>query len=404
MAKHKIAFFSTGIPDIAQGGSGIFNYYVIDELLNCGYHVDAFLRVNDNFLKKHTTDGYLRELLGKGLSIKLIQESTNLPRGLFGFNLLAATHQLQLSERIVEKVFSGEEKYLAVIAHDLGWAMALKNIKLPVVAVIGDPLHSRLMYARPFEFIKIRSWLNYLRAKSLSTKSVYREIASRTNKKMILGSLSPHHANEFQENGIECIHIQWFSPEVVAPAKEFKLHNNDLRESFKLLHVGALESTASDAMVRYWSDHILPELATLPFTIEIRFVGRIGKPFFQNKGNLKFTFLGHVEDLQSEFFECDAFFSPMKYPVGVRTRILSALSYGVPVIADPSISFGLPELVDKQHVFLGNTATEIAQLISFIRLNPCVSRRVGESGRKIWEKHFSPRKNSKKIIRLAGLN
>ena len=50
----KVAFFSTGIPDPTQGGSGIFNYYFVKRLLEKNILLDCFFRVNSNFLKYHT--------------------------------------------------------------------------------------------------------------------------------------------------------------------------------------------------------------------------------------------------------------------------------------------------------------------------------------------------------------
>jgi glycosyltransferase involved in cell wall biosynthesis len=383
--KPSVAFFSIGIPDPTQGGSGIFNYYVINELLDSGYQVDAFLRVNEDFIKKHTIDGYLQQLVSKGLNVELIPEPTMIGKCLFGFKLLAAAHHLKLCEQIVGEVFNRGKKYSAVIAHDLGWAMALGGVQLPVMGIIGDPLHSRLIHGQTFQLNKFRSWLTYFRAKSIATKSVFQKIAQKTNNKIMLGSLSPHHAAEFRDKGVLCLDVKWFSPEVDEKKIKFHQHLNSDNQVFRLLHVGTLESTASNAMLRYWSESILPTLASLPFPVEIRFVGRFRENFSPPKGNLKLSFLGHVADVEAEFLKCDAFFSPMKYPVGTRTRILSAISYGVPVIADPSVSFGLPELVDKRHIFFGRTAEEISELITLIKRNPDISRTVGVSARKLWE-------------------
>ena len=50
----KIAFFTTGIPDPYQGGSGIFNFYILKRLIEKEYFIDCYFRVNKKFIQNNT--------------------------------------------------------------------------------------------------------------------------------------------------------------------------------------------------------------------------------------------------------------------------------------------------------------------------------------------------------------
>ena len=61
----KIAYFSIGIPDPSQGGSGIINYYILKELINKNYLVDAFFLSNNNFLSNHAFSFFFNKIKNK---------------------------------------------------------------------------------------------------------------------------------------------------------------------------------------------------------------------------------------------------------------------------------------------------------------------------------------------------
>ncbi len=97
MCAKRVAVYSTGIPDPSQGGSGIFNYYVIRALLEKGYQVDGYFRAGKGFLQAHTVGTFLSELVAQGLNCKIIDEERPRRRGLFGLALLLESHQVAAS-------------------------------------------------------------------------------------------------------------------------------------------------------------------------------------------------------------------------------------------------------------------------------------------------------------------
>ena len=400
MASKKVALFSTGIPDPSQGGSGIFNYYVVRELLARGYLVDAFFRANESFLNNHTVNGYLVELSAQGLQYKIVDAPFQSKRGLFGFSLLMQSHQVDVCEKVVEKLIFDHAQYDAYIAHDLGWIIALAGKVKPLVGLVGDPLPGRMKHGNDLLLASPRSWLVRLKAMSTTSRATNIELAKRLNGNLTLGSFSPHHAEEYQSGGVECKHFRWFSPEV---CRSSRIIETKPKNVVRLLHVGDLASTASSKMLRYWMTDLLPALASLPFDIEIRFVGRGGKSYDSRWSNIRLVFLGHEDTLEAEFDNCDVFFSPMKYPVGTRTRILTAMSHGVPTIADRTASLGLPELIDYEDIFYGSSPNEIKNIIQQLHKSPEMINAVGKNARVKWESLFHPQKNVASILAAVDL-
>jgi len=397
----RVAVYSIGIPDPSQGGSGIFNYYVIRALLEKGYEVDGYFRAGKTFLQAHTVGTFLGELEARGLNCTIIDEEQPRPRGLFGLDLLLDSHRVAVCSGVVDEVVKSRKPYVAHIAHDLGWIIALAGRVAPVVGLVGDPLPNRLRHGHELRWNSMRSWLLRLQAMSAGSRWAVRGLANRLNGKVVLGSFTPSHAKEYRDKGLDCEHFRWFSPEVT-PSSEPRVRNAD--GVFRMLHVGTLASTASNKMLRYWMQRLLPELASLPFTVEIRFVGRGGQELESRWKNIRLITLGHEESLDTEYHNCDVFFSPMQYPVGTRTRILTAMSYGVPIIADPSASQGLPELVPGQEIFYGRDPVEIKSIIQALYENPGLGDAAGKSARGKWEQLFQPRQNVEAILKAAGLH
>lgn len=396
----QVALFTTGIPDPTQGGSGIFNYYVCRELLLREYDVRAFFRVSDSFLKDHTVDRFLRELVRRGLKYQLISENRQRTTLDFGFKLLIRAHQAAVCEEVVKGLCPEIAQFDAIIALDLGWALALANAKPATLAILGDPLPDRMRHGRSCSWFRPACVKRWLQMRSLFLPSTHAKLARALGKRLTIGSFSPHHAEAYSSNGIACKHFSWFSPDVGSRARVVP----DAAESrLRLLHVGSLDSTASHNMLVYWEKELLPRLARLQFSLDITFVGRAVNRVKSQWQNIRISQTGYEEDLEKEFMNCDVFLSPMKYPVGTRTRILTALSYGVPVIADHSASLGLPELVSGRDIFYASNPDKVARLLEELKEKPQLARNVAFNARLAWEAHYHPVKNVRKLLSEVGL-
>jgi glycosyltransferase involved in cell wall biosynthesis len=230
--------------------------------------------------------------------------------------------------------------------------------------------------------------------------SVRRRLASYDEQSALV-SFSPQHAREYRRAGINVRHARWFVPGPPHPTRR------PLRDPFRLLHVGSVESSAGRTMLELWQRELLPALEELPFAVDLRLVGpaEIPNALASPPANVRVTAAGFVPDaeLAAEYEQAAVFLSPMSYAIGVRTRILSAIAHGVPVLAHPSARDGLPELQPDKEIVYAASGRDLADVIARLHADPATAERVGAAGRSAWERLFNPESNVPLLLGLAGL-
>ena len=406
MSRGTVAFLSTGVPDRTQGGSGIFNDLVCRALLADGYRVHGVFRVSKWFMDTFVRRDHLEELAALGLEVDFVwQEDVPLPRLVSGTTLVAGQHQFARCEEAVAVRRGLLDAAEGIVALDLGWAWALAEIDRPRVAVLGDPYFRMLTTMRPPTLGDRASWT--IRAHHLAVEAslrhgaVGRRLSAYDGRRGTLASFSPLHAAEYRRAGIAVRHVPWFVPGPAEPVRA------PLREPLRILHVGGLTSNASRAMLGFWERELLPALRELPFSIELRLVGAddVPPPLAAPPANVEVSAPGFVpdEELESEYERAAVFLSPMPYPIGVRTRIVSALAHAVPVVAHPSAGNGLPELRAGEEIVYAATGTSLAAALRRLHDDPAEAERIGAGGRAAWERSYNPARNVPRLMALAGL-
>lgn len=388
----KVAYFSTGVPDPMQGGGGILNYYFLHYLLNNGHHVKAFFRVNEAFLKKHATIKHLPALAEKGLAYELVNEDKRRWPLKFGLNFLLQQQQYFVCKKIIDEHGEELKTFDVCFSLDLGWALALKEIPLPKICILGDPLHGRFKYGEQPCYLTPRGLLHLARRLSVNSLPKWYPDLLRgfDDIKNILGCWAPQEVEQYKNWGVPVRHFRSFCP----PANVVHKHTPKEGE-LVALHLGSLYPNASLKMLQYMMKEVFPILSNLPFKLELRFIGKYdpNKVPKSKWENIEFIYLGAVESVNSEFMNADVFLSPMKYPVGIRTRILSALAYGIPVVADFSSASALPELTNGKDIVFTNTPQEIFDCLNTLYKNYDRASKIGVNGRLAWEKYYNPNIN-----------
>ena len=388
----RVLLLSTGIPDPTQGGSGIFDHYVANELVARGHDTDALLRVSPEFLRDHTAGQHLAALEARGLRTTLVPQTEGPSRLHAGGAFLRASHAVATC-RAALRALGPLDRYDACLSFDLGWAIALGDAPLRSVRLLADPLPDRLRWqpgqpggllARGLRAVRIAS---IARAYRVAVRDLARTPGTT------LGSFSPREAAQLREAGIPVTHFRWF-----APGPRTVRRDAGRSDRFVVLHVGDLATTASRRMLAYWGE-LLPALAALPFPIELRLVGRSRRSAVpEAPANVTIVMTDHVASLEDEFASADAFLSPIPYPVGVRTRIVTALAHGIPVIADVSAAGGLPELRHDEDILFTRTPHEIGGALRRLHDDPGAAVRIGAAGRAAWERHHRPEHNVPLLI------
>jgi glycosyltransferase involved in cell wall biosynthesis len=91
----------------------------------------------------------------------------------------------------------------------------------------------------------------------------------------------------------------------------------------------------------------------------------------------------------------------MNYRVGVRTRILTALAHGVPVVASTAAALGLPELRDGVDIVYADNGPAVAGILSRLADDASLVERLGAAARTSWERFYDARVNVPALVDLA---
>lgn len=391
----KVAFFSTGIPDPTQGGSGIFNYYFVKRLLEKNILLDCFFRVNSNFLKYHTHSYHFDILKKKINSINFVFEKNNGKFLKFGIGLLKAQHHFNICQKTVVSL---KNNYNAYISLDLGWAMALDNFD-NCLSILGDPYHARVLDTLKGKFLSPINYYRKLKALSCTSSKTMQYLSSLLNNRKCLGIFSRHHAEEYQGKGINCELLDWFSPEV----NDFNIKKNFFySKEFNLCHLGDLETTASRKSLDFLENSLEVISKIISKKIVISFVGRFKERKKSLYPNIEFKYLGHVDDLSKELNKYDALISFSDYSAGIRTRIITGLSHGIPCIAHFSASFGLHKLKHGYDILFCKNSIEFANNINMLINDKYLQMKISENSRISWLKYFNPKTNVDKILKIVN--
>jgi glycosyltransferase involved in cell wall biosynthesis len=409
----KVLLLTIGLPDIDQGGSGIFNYLVVKYLIENGYKPKAVFLAPKKFIEKHINSSYLSKLCQLGLEYEIISDDTSITERFFTFRPSQIPFGLGFLKIIADywpcKNFMDENidnlrEYDFAISQGLGWAMALQGQPIKSLSILPDDLrqkarfliirniNSREIISKDFA-VNIFSYINLV----FAYKKFYKIFFSKLN---LIGSFSPYSVSQYIDLGIICKHYKWFTP-------SGKL--NDIATSFgnindnqiKIVSLGSLQSTAgltfSDGM-----DLVLRSLTRLNRNISYEIIGKSpieiqAAPIFKNK--LVVRYLGFVDRLDEILSDAQFLVVPNNYPIGVRTRILTGLSYGLIVIAHKSSVFGLPELVSGKEIFYFNDEVEIAEILEFLFSDSIDISKYRANAFSAWKKYYNPENNISELVR-----
>jgi hypothetical protein len=161
-----------------------------------------------------------------------------------------------------------------------------------------------------------------------------------------------------------------------------------------LLGPSQLGATSTRSGLRLFAQEILPALERDlgPDGFVVRVVGE-GEPppelaALLPRPSVELT--GRIEPADDEFLRCDVQLVPTPYVLGKRVRIVVGWSFGCCVVAHSAEAVNLPELRDGESGLLGSSGTEIAGAVVRAVRDPALARRIGEGGRRTYEKWFQP--------------
>ena len=180
--------------------------------------------------------------------------------------------------------------------------------------------------------------------------------------------------------------------------KNIKLSNISINKNkIKVGFGGTLVGTASKKNLFVIFNKLIPILRKEKFTqFEIVLIGK-NDFSFESKLYPEVKVLGEVKSFENILSSLDFFLIPSKYPVGVRTRICSALLAGSICIVHEAIKFNMPELNKCNSIFFFKDFSEVFNIINKIRLLNDIGQ-LRENSLKFFKQNYSAEISSKKLL------
>jgi glycosyltransferase involved in cell wall biosynthesis len=100
------------------------------------------------------------------------------------------------------------------------------------------------------------------------------------------------------------------------------------------------------------------------------------------KGNPKVVFTGRVDDLAEYVRKSQIFLSPLLYGTGIKTKILEAMSFGVPVVTNDVGAEGI-KVTNGRELWIENEDLKIAKRVDYLLDHYDLAREVADRGRQL---------------------
>ncbi len=161
------------------------------------------------------------------------------------------------------------------------------------------------------------------------------------------------------------------------------------------LFCGTLSGLGSRSALHYLLGELYPRLLRLwgqgGFRILITGARSLPPWAMASIGNKReIVFEGFVDDLYARMDQCHAAIVPIDVPVGNRSRIVTAMGYGLLVIAHPNTALGNPALVAGETCLLASAPEDFANHMKSAYEDPRMAERIERAARKAYDHLFAP--------------
>lgn len=166
-----------------------------------------------------------------------------------------------------------------------------------------------------------------------------------------------------------------------------------------LMFLGGFRHPPNVDGIFWFVEQVWPLLMKKGFDGKLMIVGADPPAKVRQLASRNIQVLGYVETLDPVFAKCRATIAPLRYGAGLKGKIISSLSYGVPCVSTP-IGVEGSGLQDAQHVLVGKDANEMATQILRLYEDDALWTHLAENGRKYFDKRFSTQAVFPKIRKL----
>ena len=171
------------------------------------------------------------------------------------------------------------------------------------------------------------------------------------------------------------------------------IHDNVARtapfdERGGLVFIGGFQHPPNVDAMLWYAREILPHLRRLAPGVKTYVIGSRVPASIKALAGDDFLILGHVPDLAPYLDGCRVSICPLRYGAGVKGKINTAMSYGLPVVATTASVEGM-HLADGEDVLVADEPEAFARAVARVYEDRALWERLSAGGRANIERHFS---------------
>jgi glycosyltransferase involved in cell wall biosynthesis len=156
-----------------------------------------------------------------------------------------------------------------------------------------------------------------------------------------------------------------------------------------IVFIGSFQHSANLDAVNYFTDEIYPRVRREITGVKFYIIGGDPPDSITCLSCSDVIVTGYVPDLASYFNGCRLSVAPLRFGAGVKGKVLTSMSYGVPVAAS-SIAIEGMHLTDGKDVLVADNPDDFCEAVLTLHQNETLWNRLSENGLDIVAQHFSP--------------
>lgn len=274
---------------------------------------------------------------------------------------------------------------------------ACSLVEAPVFAYAGNPDHysmaARLkhpdLFGIPRATPRNRAKLLLWRRAFDRFENVHVELVKTSR---WVGCVSAPNARYYRERGVPGA----FYVQNMWPATGGSYEPPQPTENAIVGNMGGQYATGNTFGLAFLGREILPELDRRlgeDYRVELYGAGSLAPAVAAAVRHPRVVNRGFIDDIDEALRSAKVFLlannANPDFVVG-HTRILHAWSLGSCLVAHRNMAVAMPEIVHGENALLGETAAEFADNVVAALADDALRERIGEAGRRTWEREFQP--------------
>jgi GT2 family glycosyltransferase len=160
------------------------------------------------------------------------------------------------------------------------------------------------------------------------------------------------------------------------------------KERRDICFLGGYRHTPNVDAVKHFVTSILPLIRKFDPSIRLLIAGSNAPQEIRELAGGGIEVLGLVEDLRNLFDRARVFVCPLRYGAGAKGKLMSALSYGLPIVSTP-VGVEGAGLLDGEHVLVADTPEAFAKTTLKLYNDEVLWNHLSKVGQTLLKKDFS---------------